>query len=953
MPDRSDNETSPKKKQEEDESGEEEEDPLGFFWSARESANGRKPAGSRSRSEVVQNMNQVTEKMQKDADTCVDDLVSRHLLTDSLVDAEKLDREDLKVGLQTFRKAYNELLSAFLTHQLTKEEVVAGCKDEVKRIHALMAADLNLNISGGLIEQTARPKIPTLLAYIFMHYTMTTADQSYMGSMEETLDSNGFHQGLRTPHNIQVLAILRFFGYGEARSAERSKLVNQLIQVGMGEGKSLILGATAVVFALLDFQVRCVAYSAQLSARDWKEFRQTFIDFGVVDRIVYSKITTYAEDQVAAQGDIRKLTQRLFLGDSEGDPKLPKSYEDRREVLLVDEVDVFWGADFYGKTNDFFLSVPHPSARKVFETLWASRTTICRSISTSSHCHVGTAMITDFSARLRNDLREFEHVIESQVAMMCRAMCDYHWRDCGTAPATVSESSHGGGYKVLHAYKTAFAYLDHRNELAADERERKLDEVLTLLVPCGQFAYSNVKPYYSFGVSGTIEQLGISQRQVLTKNNFDKYTIMPSLYGKYRFLNRTGTKVVGAVRHHKEIAMAIHEKIEEGRAILVFFQDDDALTAFRQSNFGHGLPKYSILEESLADEEKDRLIKKAATTGQVTLSSAPFGRGSDFVCFDAKLQERGGLHVLQTYPSLDVGELVQIQGRTARHGNKGSYSLLLTREDVEARLGVTELHGYAELESQMHCKHLASSEEAQEQALARDSITRTYFARLLDEEFGQATKDLFKQVYNQVVPQEMLCSQHYIIILDGSWSMLVERKFNLVKEAAVDFVRVAASLPSARASRVSLILFANQSHAPHTWGSLDDLSTFTAAITSRGLGIATDFGPPLSQAMDLIDRSLDQFDRHLILFYTDGDADFPDEEARNLQALLHKHSDKVDFYAITEDRGEVLHRIAKTIHPEKTAKDRVLKNVQMKDVAGQMLESLLRRNVFNNRAYLG
>ena len=46
----------------------------------------------------------------------------------------------------------------------------------------------------------------------------------------------------------------------------------------------------------------------------------------------------------------------------------------------------------------------------------------------------------------------------------------------------------------------------------------------------------------------------------------------------------------------------------------------------------------------------------------------------------------GGLHVLQTFMSMDVSEEVQIQGRTARQGKKGTYSLILKAEDLKEEL---------------------------------------------------------------------------------------------------------------------------------------------------------------------------------------------------------------------------------------------------------------------------
>lgn len=53
--------------------------------------------------------------------------------------------------------------------------------------------------------------------------------------------------------------------------------------------------------------------------------------------------------------------------------------------------------------------------------------------------------------------------------------------------------------------------------------------------------------------------------------------------------------------------------------------------------------------------------------------------GTDFQCNDDELNNSGGLHVIQTFFSKETSEETQIKGRTARQGNRGSYSLVLNK----------------------------------------------------------------------------------------------------------------------------------------------------------------------------------------------------------------------------------------------------------------------------------
>lgn len=52
-----------------------------------------------------------------------------------------------------------------------------------------------------------------------------------------------------------------------------------------------------------------------------------------------------------------------------------------------------------------------------------------------------------------------------------------------------------------------------------------------------------------------------------------------------------------------------------------------------------------------------------------------YGRGTDFKVFDESiftLGTHGGLHVIQTFLSVENSEEVQIRGRTARQGDRKS-----------------------------------------------------------------------------------------------------------------------------------------------------------------------------------------------------------------------------------------------------------------------------------------
>ncbi|CAF1383648.1 unnamed protein product [Rotaria sordida] len=68
---------------------------------------------------------------------------------------------------------------------------------------------------------------------------------------------------LLMPHVGQVIAIFRILGIGYN---EHDDLMNNLVQIGTGEGKSVVMAVTACVFALIGVDVNCSCYSEALTS---------------------------------------------------------------------------------------------------------------------------------------------------------------------------------------------------------------------------------------------------------------------------------------------------------------------------------------------------------------------------------------------------------------------------------------------------------------------------------------------------------------------------------------------------------------------------------------------------------------------------------------------------------------------------------------------------------------
>ena len=61
---------------------------------------------------------------------------------------------------------------------------------------------------------------------------------------------------------------------------------------------------------------------------------------------------------------------------------------------------------------------------------------------------------------------------------------------------------------------------------------------------------------------------------------------------------------------------------------------------------------------------------------KITLMTKSFGRGTDFQVYDPNVNDNGGVHIIQTFLSLEYSEEIQIMGRTNRQNSNGSYEAI-------------------------------------------------------------------------------------------------------------------------------------------------------------------------------------------------------------------------------------------------------------------------------------
>ena len=153
---------------------------------------------------------------------------------------------------------------------------------------------------------------------------------------------------------------------------------------------------------------------------------------------------------------------------------------------------------------------------------------------------------------------------------------------------------------------------------------------------------------------------------------------------------------------------------------------------------------------------------------------------------------------------------------------------------------------------------------------------------------------------------------HYVVVLDESGSMQGV-KFQDAKNGAVAFGNDLFSKDSQ--SRLSVVFFSSGARILFEEGDKHSLAQLQSA-SYRGGG--TNFDAALGEAANVIDGcSQNAYTRHIILFYTDGQASYPGSALNKIQNIRSSKNIDIDMYAICEESNPtVLRQICENLHPE-------------------------------------
>lgn len=604
------------------------------------------------------------------------------------IEGHDISKDILRRRYKTYKEKYDELLRNFLKILRNNEKDKLDL-DVLVTETKLLVGPVNRKDDSVSWPQSFRDNIPELLAYISVIWTLLNSQRlNTMVGRDESQCT------VISPHVPQIVAVFRLLGIGYEKKEKPSlfklrhktiisdDLLNNLVEIGTGEGKSVVLALTACVFALTGIDVNCSCYSEVLSTRDKNDFASVFQNLGIQDRVEYGTFNKLCEQLLNEQCNIREKVRDIISTNSNTLSAIDASKRKRPKVLLIDEVDVFLSDKYYGGLYIPCVHLRSPSVKALLDSIWKNKSV--RSLNAVKALPSYKACSIEYS----NWMVLFDEAIKDMLAALRSYQSSTYMTQQDKIVYIEGESIVDN---VVRGYDTVWAYY-HENEKGYISA-KGLEDNVGIIINCGTFSYAEMPHEFAYiaGVTGTLRTLADIERKILEDvYGISRVTYIPSIFGKNNrtYNPMTDVRVISEGEHFAEICEEINLIRDAKRAMLIFFESEEKLMQFYTSiQLAHMKHDIQRITETVDAKERDIFIRRASTFGKITLLTRTFGRGTDFICRDQQLSLNGGVHVLQTFFSEELSEEYQIMGRGARQGDRGSYRMIIADQTLEWVVG--------------------------------------------------------------------------------------------------------------------------------------------------------------------------------------------------------------------------------------------------------------------------
>eukprot|EP01064_Diplonema_japonicum_P004269 TRINITY_DN1278_c1_g1_i3.p1 TRINITY_DN1278_c1_g1~~TRINITY_DN1278_c1_g1_i3.p1 ORF type:complete len:2509 (+),score=795.47 TRINITY_DN1278_c1_g1_i3:1288-8814(+) len=598
--------------------------------------------------------------------------------------------------LRSLHAAHDRVI--YLFNQYVKESWTSRKGSIEKLTIEAQRLGKDLRLKGGLLESfkqwvtsgTSFDKTSDKLTNLIAHIT---AIWSLMGSD----GSSSEDECLRRPHTVQVIAILCGLGVWTS-----GKLLNgSFVQVGTGEGKSVVLAVQAAVCGLIGIKPYVVCYSSYLSRRDQADFEK------LLERLeanpFYGTFNECCEDVLQGKSLRDEAMELLKNGKSRGKSSSDWRRGTPKRCLLIDEADVFNGS-FYGQQYLPSMKLPSKELKGLTDCLWEQR-------DNEDELQWEKVKELDEYKKLATKFVDYLSLFEEAIRSMIEDLKYYksgpEWvvdeeklKEDGTVKIGYVEQDAVNWLK-MYEYGTLWAmYEEYRKESYPGDkeaREWKLADALYLQFKLGQYSYTHLAMEefdFIVGVSGTLPKAGSAEADVIRSFGIEKMFVMPSMYGASNLSFKENADVSAEEKgnpHFKALMDRVKKTlITQKRSALVLFETekevDEYMKLVSETEDEAFVRMMQRMVEGHTHEERMSRTRRATTPGVLTFATRVYGRGIDFIVTQKEMLIAGGLDVIQTFMG-PISEHLQIMGRAARQGQLGSFSMLLIAEDLE-RFGI-------------------------------------------------------------------------------------------------------------------------------------------------------------------------------------------------------------------------------------------------------------------------
>ena len=192
-------------------------------------------------------------------------------------------------------------------------------------------------------------------------------------------------------------------------------------------------------------------------------------------------------------------------------------------------------------------------------------------------------------------------------------------------------------------------------------------------------------------------------------------------------------KIVSDDLHFAYTNMEIQQKLDgDERAVIVLFKDTEQLMeVYNSDEFALYKERTAMLTPESAGnfDNRDAIVSATATQGRITLVTKISAVVLIMFPMLKELNKAGGLHVISTFVPPTESDQKQYEGRTARQGANGSFSMVVSKKELKDT--------YKFKDSDL--KHI-DKEYPDHPEVAFDEIVKAE-SKLDNEEFKEAMKD--------------------------------------------------------------------------------------------------------------------------------------------------------------------------------------------------------------------